>query len=240
MIKCVIIDDEPLAINVITAYVNKMPNLVLVGTATSPLSGIQLIQKHNADLVFLDIQMDEMTGLDVTRILGADVKVVFCTAYSEFAASSYELEAVDYLLKPIAFSRFVKAVQRASNAIVNQVSIIPDAIPDDYIFVKSDHKRKMIKIDLGDIVYIEGMGNYVAFHIGREKILAYLTMKDLEERLPLTQFIRVHKSYIVAVKHISTIENTDLIIKGTKESIPLGSSYRQAFMDKMKNRLLDK
>jgi DNA-binding LytR/AlgR family response regulator len=150
------------------------------------------------------------------------------------------LEAIDYLLKPIAFSRFVRAVQRASNALLNQVSIVPDAIPDDYIFVKSDHKRKMIKIDLGDVVYIEGRGNYVAFHVGKEKIVAYLSMKDLEERLPLTQFIRVHKSYIVAVKHISTIDNTDLIIKGTREQIPVGSSYKQAFMDKMKNRLLDK
>lgn len=240
MIKCVIIDDGPLAINVLEAYISKMPNLLLIGSSTSPLSGIQLVQTHNADLVFLDIQMDEMTGLDVTKILGANVKVIFCTAYSEFAASSYELQAVDYLLKPIGFSRFVQAVQRASNALLHQASMIPDAIPDDYIFVKSDHKRKMIKIDLADIVYIQGMGNYVAFHIGTEKILAYLTMKDLEERLPLTQFIRVHKSYIVAFKHISTIENDDLIVKGSKEPIPLGSSYRQAFMDKMKNRLLNK
>ncbi|BAV05893.1 two component transcriptional regulator, LytTR family [Filimonas lacunae] len=238
MIKCVIIDDEQLAINVIEMYVKKMPNLQLVGTATNPLTGIELVQQHKADVVFLDIQMDEMGGIDVMKILGPSVKVVFCTAFSEFAVTSYELDAVDYLMKPVAFSRFVKAVQRVSNAILSQSVVASDAIPDDYIFVKAEQKGKMIKINLDDIDFVEGMSNYVAFHRGKERILAYLTLKEVEERLPASHFMRVHKSYIVALRQITTIENGDLVLKDTNDRVPLSNTYKQAFMDKMKSKLM--
>lgn len=238
MIKCVIIDDEQLAINVIELYVKKMPNLQLVGTATNPLVGIELVQQHKADLVFLDIQMDEMGGIEVMKILGPSVKVVFCTAFSEFAVTSYELDAVDYLMKPVAFGRFVKAVQRVSNVILSQSAQVPDAIPDDYIFIKAEQKGKMIKINLDDIDYVEGMGNYVAFHRGKEKIMAYLTMKDIEERLPASQFMRVHKSFIVSLKLITSVEHGELVLRDSPDRIPLSSTYKQAFMDRMKTRLM--
>ncbi|GGH68867.1 DNA-binding LytR/AlgR family response regulator [Filimonas zeae] len=238
MIKCVIIDDEQLAINVIEMYVKKMPNLQLVGTATNPLVGIELVQQHKADLVFLDIQMDEMGGIDVMKVLGPAVKVVFCTAFSEFAVQSYELDAVDYLMKPVAFSRFVKAVQRVSNVILSQSALIPDAIPDDYIFVKAEQKGKMIKINVDDIDFVEAMGNYVAFQRGRDRILAYLTMKDLEERLPASQFMRVHKSFIVALKSISSVENGELLMHDTQMRVPLSATYKQGFMDRMRSRLM--
>lgn len=238
MIKCVIIDDEQLAINVIEMYVKKMPNLQLVGTATNPLIGIELVQQHKADLVFLDIQMDEMGGIDVMKVLGSTVKVVFCTAFSEFAVQSYELDAVDYLMKPVAFSRFVKAVQRVSNAILSQSATMPDAIPDDYIFVKAEQKGKMIKINVDDIDFVEAMGNYVAFHRGKEKIMAYLTMKDLEERLPASHFMRVHKSFIVALKAISSVENGELLLHDSQARVPLSATYKQGFMDKMRSKLM--
>lgn len=238
MIKCVIIDDEQLAINVIELYVKKMPNLQLVGTATNPLLGIELVQQHKADLVFLDIQMDEMGGIDVMKVLGPAVKVVFCTAFSEFAVTSYELDAVDYLMKPVAFTRFVKAVQRVSNVILSQTAMVPDAIPDDYIFIKAEQKGKMIKINVDDIDYVEGMGNYVAFRRGKERIMAYLTMKDVEERLPASQFMRVHKSFIVALKLITTVENGELLLRDSTDRIPLSSTYKPAFMERMRSKLM--
>lgn len=234
-----IIDDEQLAINVIEHHVKKMPNLQLVGTATNPLIGIELIKQHKADLVFLDIQMDEMSGIDVIKIIDPAVKVVFCTAFSEFAVTSYELDAVDYLMKPVAFSRFVKAVQRVSNAILQ--SVVPasqDAIPDDYIFIKAEQKGKMIKINLDDIDYVEGMSNYVAFHRGKDRVMAYLTMREMEERLPASQFMRVHKSFIVALKQITTIENGELVMRESQDRIPLSHTYKQAFMEKMKSKLM--
>jgi two-component system LytT family response regulator len=238
MIKCVIIDDEQLAINVIANYVKKMPNLQLVGTATNPLAGIELINKHKADAVFLDIEMNEMSGIDVMKILGGKTKVIFCTAFSEFAVTSYELDAIDYLMKPVAFSRFVKSVQRLSNHLLSQSAVPLEAIPNDYIFVKTEQKGKIIKINLDDIDYVEGMNNYVAFHKGREKVLAYLTMKELEENLPSSQFIRVHKSYIVALKLIATIENGDIVMKDKVQRIPIGNSYKEAFMDRMKSKII--
>lgn len=238
MIKCVIIDDEQLAINVIANYVNKMPNLQLVGTATNPLTGIELINKHKADAVFLDIEMDEMSGIDVMNILGGKTKVIFCTAFSEFAVTSYELDAIDYLMKPVAFSRFVKSVQRLSNHLLSQSAVPLEAIPNDYIFVKTEQKGKIIKINLDDIDYVEGMNNYVAFHKGREKVLAYLTMKELEENLPPSQFMRVHKSYIIALKLIATIENGDIVMKDKVQRIPIGNSYKEAFMDRMKSKII--
>jgi DNA-binding LytR/AlgR family response regulator len=239
MIKCIIIDDEQPAINVLESFIKKMPNLELVGTATSPILGMELIKKHKAALVFLDIQMDEMNGIDVIQMINPDTKVIFCTAFSEFAVSSYELYALDYLLKPIPFNRFVKAVQRFTN----ETSAVGDfsndtLIPNDYIFVKTEQKGKMIKIDLDDIDYIEAMSNYITFHRGSQRTLAYLTMKELEERLPAFQFIRVQKSYIVAIKQITAIENSSLILKGRTEKIPLGNSYKEAFMEKMKFKLL--
>lgn len=239
MIKCVIIDDEQPAINVIEGFIKKMPNLQLMGTATSPILGVELIKKHQVALVFLDIQMDEMNGIDVMQMINPDTKVIFCTAFSEFAVSSYELHALDYLLKPIPFNRFVKAVQRFTN----ETSAIGDLsnnvlIPNDYIFVKTEQKGKMIKIDLDDIDYIEAMSNYISFHREIQKTIVYLTIKELEVRLPAFQFIRVQKSYIVAIKQITAIENGCLILKGRKERIPLGNNYKEAFMEKMKFKLM--
>lgn len=238
MIRCVIIDDEQPAINVLKKYIDRLPNLELVAVETNPLLGIEIIRKEKPDVVFLDIQMDEMNGIEVMKILGDCTNVVFCTAYSEFAVTSYELDAVDYLMKPIEFNRFVKAVQRVTDVVTHQPCSNPDAIPNDYIFVKAGQRGKMLKIDLDDIDFVEGMNNYVAFHRGPQKTLAYLTMKELEERLPNSQFMRVHKSYIVALKQISSMENNELILKKLPKRIPIGANYKDAFMERMKNKLM--
>ena len=236
--KCIIIDDEQPAINVIKKYIGRLSTLQLIGTATNPLEGIELIKKEKPDVVFLDIQMDEMNGIDVMKIISDDTLVVFCTAYSEFAVTSYDLAAIDYLMKPIEFNRFVKAVQRVSDALSVQPSVFEEAIPNDYIFVKAGQRGKMLKIDLDDIDLVEAKNNYIAFHRGANKTLAYLTMKEMEERLPASQFMRVHKSYIVALKQISSMENNELILKKLSIRIPIGAIYKEVFMERMRKRLM--
>ena len=238
MIKCVIIDDEQPAINVLKNYINRIPHLKLVGSETNPVLGIDIIKAEMPDVVFLDIQMDEMTGIEVMKEIGNNTKVIFCTAYSEFAVTSYELDAVDYLMKPIEFSRFSKSVQRLTDLIGHQPSVYQEALADDYIFVKAGQRGKMLKIDFNDIDYVEAMNNYIAFHRGSQKTLAYLTMKELEERLPTSDFMRIHKSYIVALKQIALMENNELILKKNSSRIPIGANYKEIFMKRMQDKLI--
>ncbi|MGC4036060.1 MAG: LytTR family DNA-binding domain-containing protein [Chitinophagaceae bacterium] len=238
MVKCVIIDDEQPAINVIKKYIERLPNLELVGEETNPLIGMEIIKREKPDLVFLDIQMDEMNGIQVKRLIDETVNVVFCTAYSEFAVTSYELNAIDYLMKPVEFKRFVKAVKRVTDSISLHQFSDEEAIPNDYIFVKAGLRGKMLKIDLDDIDFIEAMNNYVAFHRGTQKTLAYLTMKELEERLPTNQFMRIHKSYIIALRQIASMENNELVLKKLSRRIPIGANFKDIFMEKMRNKLI--
>ena len=238
MIKCIVIDDEQPAIDVLTHYIQKIPQLELVATATNPLEGISLVNQHKPELVILDIQMDEMNGLDVMKALDKKTKVIFCTAYSEFAIAAFELEAVDYLMKPVPFARFMKAIQRAINQLVGDSVKEMEAIPNDYLFVKTEQKGKLLKINFDDIEYIEGQKNYIAFHRGKDKVLALLNMKDLEERLPKNQFIRVHKSYIVPFRNIVAIEGNTLVLKNRTERITIGETYREALSERMKRNLM--
>lgn len=237
MLKCMIVDDEQPSINILTGYIKRIPGLELVATATDPIKGIELLRNHPVDVLFLDIQMDEMTGIEVKKAIDKHIKVIFCTAYSEFAVTSYELDAVDYLVKPIGFNRFVKAVKRISDKVLPEVNI-NEAITDDYFYVKAEHKGKMVKIDLVDIDYIEARNNYVAFHRGKDVTMAYLTMRELEKRLPASQFARVHKSYIVAINRISELENGSLLLKQGAVQIPLGDSYKSLFLERMKGKFI--
>ncbi|CAN5520978.1 LytTR family DNA-binding domain-containing protein [soil metagenome] len=238
MIKCVIIDDEQPAINVLKNYINRLPDCKLIATETNPLAGIEIIKNEKPDLVFLDIQMDEMNGIEVMKAINKITKVIFCTAYSEFAVTSYELDAVDYLMKPIDFNRFVKAVQRVGDNPSPPPSILTESLPNDYIFVKTGQRGKMLKIDLDDIDYVEAMNNYIAFHQGGRKTMAHLTMKEIEERLPPGSFMRIHKSYIVALKQISGMENNELSLKKVSGRIPIGANYRDIFMKRMEQKLM--
>jgi two-component system LytT family response regulator len=239
MIKCVIIDDEQPAINVLENYIKRIPYLQLVGTATNPVVGVKLIDSTKSELVFLDIQMDEMSGIEVMKILAPEVKVIFCTAYSEFAITSYELNAVDYLMKPIPFDRFTKAIIKIKP--VNNTSLINEAegISNDYIFVKTEQKGKMVKIDLDDIDFIEAMNNYIAFYRGTSKILVYSSMKEIEGHLPGSKFMRIHKSYIIAISKIASVDNNCIILKNRSEQIPISNTYKTAFMQMLTNNVLN-
>ncbi len=239
MIKCIVIDDEQPAIDIMNHYISKTPELDLVGTYNNPLVGMKEIKKSNVALVFLDIQMEEMTGLEVMNIINENVKVILCTAYPQFALEGFDLDAVDYLLKPISFDRFSKAVKKVLTTFPDSSSVINnlESLDQDHIFVKTEQKGKLIKIYFKDIDYIEAMGNYIAFHQGKNKVMAYSTMKDLEDILPLHTFMRVHKSYIIALPKITMIENGFVVLDGGHK-ISIGSNYKEVFMSKMKFRML--
>ena len=235
MIKCIVIDDEQPAIDIMKHYISKTPELDLVGTFNNPLVGMQEIKKKNADLVFLDIQMEEMTGLEVMNIINENVKVILCTAYPQFALEGFDLDAVDYLLKPISFDRFSKAVKKVLATIPNSSSINNlDTLDEDHIFVKTEQKGKLIKIYFKDVDYIEAMGNYITFHQGKNKIVAYSTMKDLEDILPLHTFMRIHKSYIVNLQRITSVVGNKIFIEN--QAINIGETYKNSFQNWLKSQ----
>lgn len=234
MIRCFIVDDEPPAIKVLKGYIKQLPQLVLIGAETDPRRGIAAILREKPDLVFLDIQMDEMDGMQVMKIIRQQTKVVFCTAYSEFAAASYELDAVDYLVKPIEFDRFIKAVQKVEHTIETEGRT---AAGKDYIYVKGNMRGKFRKIEFADIDYIRARSNYVGIYNGTKQILSYQTLKEMQALLPPEKFMRIHKSYIVALEKISEIDNNILILK-SREQLPISSNYKELFLAKMFGRLM--
>lgn len=237
MIRCYILDDEQPAIDVIKKYVKKIPELLLIGTNTNPINAIEFIKKNNIELIFLDIQMDEMNGLDVIKTLGNTYKYVLCTAYSEFAVNGYDLDAVDYLLKPITFERFDRALIRVDNRI-NSTNSYNQTLIDDYIYVKTESKGKMLKIDLAEILYIEAKSNYVAFHLENKKILSHISLKELEEKFSYLDFLRVHKSFIIPLKRITTVQNCEILLKNVATPIPLSAFYKESFYKKVSNKFL--
>jgi DNA-binding LytR/AlgR family response regulator len=238
MIKCFVLDDEPSAIDVLTHYIQQTPFLQLTGTGNNPLQALPLLNAQAPDLLFSDIHMPDITGLDLVKSLRGKTKVIFCTAYTEFAAEGFELEVVDYLVKPVRFPRFVQAVQRAAYLIGGSTQQPAPALEDDYIYVKTELKGKLLKINLGDIDYIEGRRNYVSIHYNGQSALALLNMKDLEERLPAQHFIRVHKSHIVALRKITGIEGSLVLVNNCNAEITLGDTYKSAFLEIMNAKLM--
>lgn len=241
-IRCLVVDDEPLALDILAKYINQLPSLVLVGTCTDALEALSLIQQGKIDLVFVDIQMPSLTGIQFLRVVNGKCKAILTTAYSEYAMEGYELDVIDYLLKPISFERFLKAVQKASgrlrvNTALNNAIVIEPPKPIeakqqiaepqlDFIFVKTEYK--IIKLNLSSILYIEGLKDYVSIYTTEERILSLQTMKKMEELLPANRFVRVHKSYIVSLEKINSIERQRIFIGRT--TIPIGESYYKDFI----------
>jgi len=233
MIRCLVVDDEPLALHIVEDYISKVPFLQLVKSTTNPIEALTLVQEGNVDLVFLDVQMPELTGIQFLKIANGKAKVILTTAYPEYALEGYELDVVDYLLKPIAFDRFFKSVQKAQGVL--QPSIKPPANPEpmqqqndflsDFIFVKSEHKIQ--KVYLRDILFIEGLKDYISIFTAAERIITLQNMKKMEDALPEKHFIRVHKSYIVSLNKIDSIERSRIWIG--EKIIPVGDTYRDPF-----------
>jgi len=227
-IRCLIIDDKPLAIDILADYTRKVPFLQLAETTTNPIEGLSIIREQNIDLVFLDIQMPELTGLQFMKIAGNQCKVILTTAYSKYALDGFEHDVIDYLLKPIAFDRFYRAAEKARQIICKPADkSVPSNIETspEYLFVKTEHRIQ--KVNLEDILFIEGLQNYISIHTPNERVLSLQTLKKIEELLPSKEFVRVHKSYIVALRHISAIERSRIFIGDT--IIPVGDNYREGF-----------
>jgi two-component system, LytTR family, response regulator len=243
MINCLIVDDEQHAIDILTHYVKQTPFLHLVNATTNPLEAMEWSNTQKIDIIFLDIQMPEISGLDFIRTMQDRAKIILTTAYSEFASEGFDFDVVDYLLKPISMPRFLRGVQRAVNILTrdNKSELsekTEEDIADDYIFVKTESKGRMLKINLDEIDYIEGMKNYIAIYHNGQKTMALLNMKDLNDRLPKKKFTRVHKSYIVSLKKVTTVEGNRIILKNIKADIIMGDTFKVDFFELMKNKLL--
>jgi two-component system LytT family response regulator len=235
MIRCLVVDDEPLALHIIEDYISKVPFLTLVKSTTNPIAALTMVQEGGVDLVFLDVQMPELTGIQFLKISNGKAKMILTTAYPQYALEGYELDVVDYLLKPIAFDRFFKAVQKAQAIINPSAKPVPAPEPvqqqpqsdlmSDFIFVKSEHKIQ--KVYLRDILFIEGLKDYISIFTPQERIITLQNMKKMEDALPERHFVRVHKSYIVSLNKIDSIERSRIWI-GDK-IIPVGDTYRDEF-----------
>ncbi|MDT3403108.1 LytR/AlgR family response regulator transcription factor [Mucilaginibacter terrae] len=236
MIRCLAVDDEAYAVKIIADYINKVPFLELAGTTTSAIDALGMVQQGGVDLVFLDIQMPDLTGIQFLKLCGSKCKVILTTAYPEYALEGYEHDVVDYLLKPVPFDRFLKAAQKALNVLQPASNTAPTNPPPapplpetspNYIFIKGESKNKYLKVGYDEILYIEGLKNYVSVFTPGQRIITYQTLRDLEEQLPRPPFYRVHKSYIVSVNKVRMIDGHTVYIGDT--SIPIGETYRDEF-----------
>ena len=231
-ITCLIVDDEPLARNLLKEYVNKVPYLDLKGTCSNAIEAMELMRRHPVDLLLLDIQMPDITGTTFVKTLQRKPLVIFTTAYSDYALESYDLDVVDYLLKPITFERFLRAIDKVGQR-VTSVTVVTAVKPtqgeaeSSFIFVKDG--TKLVKVRWEDILYIEGLKDYVTIHTREKKIVTLQRLKTLETQLPANKFIRIHNSYIVALGAIDVIHKNDVQVG--KTLLPISDTYRRAFRE---------
>jgi len=233
MIKAIIVDDEPLALDVLETYIEKMPDLSLVAKCENAIEANEALKNNDVDLMFLDIQMPQITGVEFLKSLNNPPAVIFTTAYPDYAVEGFELNAVDYLLKPISLDRFMKAVNKVSEKMGKKSTVGGNVVEmeGDFFFVKAD--KKLIKVDFDDIIYIEGLKDYVIIRQEAGRVITLQTMKSLETKLPETIFKRVHRSYIVNINKINAVVGNMLEVteKGQTKHIPIGKNYREELLN---------
>lgn len=239
MLSCAIVDDEPLALDLLETYVEKTPFLQIKGKYASAVEAMKGLQEQPVDLLFLDIQMPELDGLEFSHMVIPETRIIFTTAFEQYALDSYRVNALDYLLKPISYRDFLEASNKAlqwfelKNAADGTVDSAED---DEYIYVKSEYK--LIQISLKDILYIEGLKDYVKIYVETEArpIMSLMSLKSLEERLPTSRFLRVHRSYIVQKSKIRLIDRGRIVFG--KEYIPISDSYKQDLQTYLNNKTI--
>jgi DNA-binding LytR/AlgR family response regulator len=232
MINCLVVDDEPIAREGMMEYVRQIDYLNPVAQCKSAAEAAGLLQKHKIDLIFLDIQMPKLTGIEFVKALSEPPLVIFTTAYSEYALEGFELDVVDYLLKPISFARFLKAVEKAQNYLHARNKEV--SINSDFFFIKCNGKIEKIIMD--DVNYIEAMANYVIIYTKQKKYITYLTFSGIEEQLPAELFVRIHKSFLVAISAIQTIDGAEVITSSMR--LPLSKNYRNEVMSRIESRFI--
>jgi two-component system, LytTR family, response regulator len=239
----IIVDDEPLAIDVLETYIDKVPELKIIGKCTNALEANELIRKEDIDLLFLDIQMPQITGIDFLKTLSNPPMVIFTTAYSNYALEGFELNALDYLLKPISLDRFMKAVNKA----LEQYDLTHNetsggggssVASEDFFFVKAD--KKLVKVRYNDILYIEGLKDYVIIRLKEGRVITLQTMKSLEAKLPSKLFKRIHRSYIVGLDKINALVGNmvEVTEKGQTKTLPVGKNYRDELLQLVNKKRL--
>ncbi|WP_134090256.1 LytTR family DNA-binding domain-containing protein [Olivibacter sp. XZL3] len=240
MIRCVIVDDESHPIEVLKHHLRQFDFFEVVTSTNDPLEALRVVNEDKIDLLFSDIQMPKMSGMDLARLVHGKTSIILTTAYSEFAAEGFDLEVIDYLLKPISKSRFLQAANRILKHLYKKEKseLGPETLDGDYIFVRTELKGRIIKINLVDVDYIEGMRNYIAINHDGQKTLALLNLKDLENRLPASFFVRIHKSYIVSFPKIRMVDGHRLYLYGREEGFPISDSYFSAVQDRLNGRLV--
>ncbi|WP_282035699.1 LytR/AlgR family response regulator transcription factor [Saccharicrinis aurantiacus] len=237
-INCLIIDDEPLAQDLLESYINKIPFINLVAKCSSALEALDLLRNHSIDLIFLDIHMPNISGIDFIKSIETRPLFIFTTAYSEYAIEAFDLNAVDYLVKPIPFDRFLKATNKVvdyhniknKTALSEQPAPKP-AIKPDYLFVKADYKEK--KVNYKDILYIEGLKDYIKIHLkNKQPLVTHKSLKSMLETLEGMGFVRIHRSFIISIQHIKSITKNRVVIN--EDWIPIGDNYKEAFLRQIK------
>lgn len=232
-LNCVIVEDEPLARNLLTEYVRKVPSLNLIEACSSPIVALEVLRNNPIDILFLDVQMPELTGISLLKVLQKKPLVILTTAYSEYALQGYELDIVDYLLKPITFERFLRAVDKVTLRLESKKSPIviersQTTTDQPFVFIKDG--TKLVKVVFDDILYVEGLKDYVTIHlINNQKIVSLQRLKTLEEQLPSDKFIRVHNSFIVALRAIEVVHKNNIQIRNAQ--IPIGETYKKSFQE---------
>lgn len=237
--NCIIVDDEPLAREAIEILLKDTPQLFLTGTFNNAQTASAFMQRNTVDLVFSDIQMPGITGIEFAKTIPSQTLVIFTTAYSEYAIDSYEVDAIDFLVKPIETERFTKAVNKAvayHNLLLNEEKNNLETTEDDFFFVKSD--KKYFKINFEEILFVEGLKNYVVIQMDSQHIITKMTLKSISDCLPSKNFLRINKSYIVNTQKITSFDNNDLFIQSYE--IAIGNNYRDTFFEEFVNKLVKK
>ncbi|MDQ3142394.1 MAG: LytTR family DNA-binding domain-containing protein [Bacteroidota bacterium] len=237
MIRTLIVDDEPLAQEILQTYISQIPNLFLVASCNNAIEANDILRKEPVDLMLLDIEMPQLTGIEFLRSQEHAPMTIFTTAYREFAIQGFELNAIDYLLKPISFERFLKAINKVSAKIQLEAPKSLEALAATFIFVKAD--KKLIKLNFADIIYIEGLKDYVIIHTETQRVITLQTMKSLEEKLPEHIFLRAHRSFIINLNKIQAIvgNGIEVVERGQVKHLPIGKNYKdemEAMIEKRK------
>ncbi|QGY47312.1 response regulator [Maribellus comscasis] len=230
--KCLVIDDEPLARDLMRSHIEKLENFEIVEECSDAMKALNALQKHSVDLMFMDIQMPQITGIEFLKTLKHPPKVIITTAYREYALDGFELDVVDYLLKPITFERFLKSVNKYYQ--VSQEDLIADqpanaTVQNEEAFIYVKENKKVIKIHLNEIMYVEGLSEYVQIYTDSKKIITKTSMTNMEEKLPDSGFIRIHKSYIVSVQKIEAFTSSSIEVPG--KELPIGRSYKNSVLE---------
>ena len=230
-ITCVIVDDEPMALNLVESYVGKTPFLVLKKKCSSAIEAMEFIKTEPVDLLFLDIQMPDLTGIEFSRMLPKETRVIFTTAFDQYALEGFKVEALDYLLKPFDYAEFLAAANKANTwfELVNGKQQVALSEEKEFLFVKSEYKQ--LRIKLADVLYFEGLKDYIKIWLkdNPKPILTLMSLKSLQEELPETHFMRVHRSFIVSLKNIEVIERSQIIIN--KQRITVSEQYKPKFLE---------